>query len=126
MSGNGEIAKDLVGFDPRALVNDDTVQFLPDPVAAIPPEEGAAPSAPSTAEQADAAQAEQVKVANTGGVGAVLRAEPVNGARVGALRDGQLLDVLERRDVGGEEWLHVHTQQNADGWIYGRLVGPAG
>ena len=125
MTGSGELTKDLASFDPRALMRDDNVQFLPEPVAAIPPEEGAAPASPSLAEQAEAPKPEQVKVANTGGAGAVLRAQPVNGPRVAGLRDGQLLDVLERRDVNGEEWLNVRTPQNAEGWIYGRLVGPA-
>jgi hypothetical protein len=41
------------------------------------------------------------------------------------LRDGQVLSVLEHRTVGDAEWLRVRTREGVEGWIFGRLVGPA-
>jgi hypothetical protein len=121
-------AEQIATLNPRALLSDNTPHFLPTPVAALPPEDDAGPPAPSADEaSADAdAGAELVKIANTGGVGAILRASPPAGPRVAALRDGQVLVVLEHQTVGDSEWLHVKTRDtNVEGWVFARLVGPA-
>jgi hypothetical protein len=61
---------------------------------------------------------ERIIITNTGGIGAVLRAEPVSGAPVAALREQQVLDVLEHRSVPGRgDWLHVRTADGAEGWV---------
>ncbi|MCA1647418.1 MAG: hypothetical protein LC797_18815, partial [Chloroflexi bacterium] len=53
---------------------------------------------------------ERVVIGNTGGVGAVLRADPVSGPRIASLREGLTLEVVERRSVPGSgEWVHVRT-----------------
>jgi Bacterial SH3 domain len=68
---------------------------------------------------------ERIVIGNTGGRGAVLRAEPVTGRPVGALREQQVLDVLERRNIpGGGDWVHVRTSDGADGWITGLVALP--
>jgi hypothetical protein len=123
-------AEQLATLNPRALLSDNTPHFLPTPVAALPPEQDAGPPAPAADEPQGNADGgpgtELVKIANTGGVGAILRADPPAGPRVGALRDGQVLVVLEHRTVGDSEWLHVKTRDgNLEGWVFARLVGPA-
>lgn len=126
-SGPSTMAQQLAQFNPRSLFQDQASSgFLPPPVAAIPAEAGAGPPVPAASEESPATATERVKIANTGGAGAILRAEPPRGRQVGALRDGQVLDVLERRQVDGDEWLRVKTPEGAEGWVYGRLVGPAG
>ncbi|GAC1318205.1 MAG: hypothetical protein NVSMB2_12760 [Chloroflexota bacterium] len=61
---------------------------------------------------------ERITIGNTGGRGAVLRAEPVSGQAVAALRDGQVLDVLERQTVAGSsEWIRVRTSDGREGWV---------
>jgi hypothetical protein len=68
---------------------------------------------------------ERVVIGNTGGVGAVLRADPVTGRPVGALHDQQVVDVLERRNVPGSgDWVHVRTSDGVDGWITGIVARP--
>ncbi len=120
------LSQQLATINPRALFADQTPHFLPTPVAAIPPETNAGPPAPAAADQgSDSGSSETVKVANTGGLGALLRSQPPKGSVVTTLRDGQTLTVLERTQVDGDEWIHVRTPSGADGWIYGRLVGPA-
>src|SRR5690606_24911309 len=106
------------------LFTDDSYHFLPTPVAALPaekPPSTAASESPLTAET----PSEKGVVGNTGGIGAVLRAEPPKGKQVASLRDGQVLEVLGRQDVNGDEWVHVRTSNNVEGWVYGRLVVPA-
>ncbi|MBV9169252.1 MAG: SH3 domain-containing protein [Chloroflexi bacterium] len=121
-------AEDLANFNPRSLLTDNTPHFLPTPVAALPPDANAGPPAPAS-DDANAtsseATGEQVKVANTGGIGAILRADPPKGRQVAALRDGTVLKVIEHQDVDGSEWLHVRTPDGAEGWIFSRLVAPA-
>jgi hypothetical protein len=68
---------------------------------------------------------ERVKVANTGGAGAILRADPPKGRQVGALRDGTVLEVLEHKDIDGSEWLNVKTPDGTQGWVFSRLVAAA-
>ena len=84
------------------------------------PRSNAGPPAPAADEQtaAGVAPTERVKVANTGGVGAILRADPPKGRQVAALRDGTLLQVLEHRQVDdGSDWLRVETPDGAEGWV---------
>jgi hypothetical protein len=120
-----EAANEVATFDPRAVLSDQTPHFLPTPVAALPPETNSGPPAPASDEQTApaVAQPEQVKVANTGGAGAILRADPPKGRQVAALRDGTVLQVIEHQHLpDGSEWLHVRTAEGAEGWIYGLLT----
>ncbi|SRR6266540_4539875 len=68
---------------------------------------------------------ERVVVTNTGGIGAVLRAEPVSGRQVASLREQLELTVLERRTVSGAEWLRVRTPEGQEGWVLGLVARPA-
>jgi Bacterial SH3 domain len=120
-------AKDLGGLDPRALLGGETTSdhFLPTPVAALPAQTDAGPPAAAADDPSgQAMQAERVKIVNTGGLGALLRADPPKGRFLQSLRDGQELDVIEHRNVDGDDWLHVRTQNGVEGWVYGRLVAP--
>jgi hypothetical protein len=116
-------AVQLANFNPRQALSDNTPHFLPKPVAAMPPETGAGPAPPSAVEP-DQGEGEMVKVANTGRVGAILRAEPRTGRQVANLRDGTSLKVLERSELPDGEWIRVRTPEGTEGWIFGRLVGP--
>jgi len=124
--GPSQEAQQIANFNPRAIFTDSTPHFLPTPVAALPAESNAGPPAPSTEEQAAAdASVERVKIANTGGVGAILRAEPPRGRQVAALRDGTVLQVIEHQQLpDGSEWLHVKTADGAEGWVFSRLAAP--
>ena len=124
--GPSQEAQQIANFNPRAIFTDSTPHFLPTPVAALPAESNAGPPAPSTEEQAAAdASVERVKIANTGGVGAILRAEPPRGRQVAALRDGTVLQVIEHQQLpDGSEWLHVRTADGAEGWVFSRLAAP--
>jgi hypothetical protein len=115
---------DVSGFNPQTMFSDSTVNFLPTPVAALAPETNAGPPAPAADEQTAADTAvERVKVANTGGAGAILRADPPKGRQVAALRDGTALQVLEHRQLDdGAEWLRVRTPDGVEGWVFSRLV----
>jgi len=122
--GPSPAALEIASFDPRSVLTDNTPHFLPTPVAALPPQTGEAAPAPSA--PAASANTEQVKVANTGGAGAILRASPPKGQQVGALRDGMVLTVVERQTLpDGSEWLHVQTADGKDGWVFSSLVVPA-
>jgi hypothetical protein len=92
----------------------------PPPLAASAPTPTAPPAPPASPTPREA-----VVVANTGALGGVLRAEPVTGRQVAAMRDGQRLDVLERTTVDGGEWVHVRTADGVEGWIAARIVAPA-
>jgi hypothetical protein len=64
-------------------------------------------------------------IANTGGLGAVLRADPVTGKPVAALHEQQVVDVLEHRDVPGNgDWIHVRTSDGVEGWVTGVVARP--
>jgi hypothetical protein len=64
-------------------------------------------------------------IGNTGGVGAVLRTEPVTGTAVASLHEQLVLEVLERRTVAGSgEWVHVRTAEGVDGWVIGLVALP--
>jgi hypothetical protein len=68
---------------------------------------------------------ERVVIGNTGGIGAVLRADPVSGRPVGSLREQQVLDVLERRNVPGSgDWVHVRTADGLEGWVTSIVARP--
>jgi hypothetical protein len=120
-AGPSPAAEQIANFDPRSLVADSTPHFLPTPVAALPAD--ASSAAPADEQAAADTPAEQVKVANTGGVGAILRADPPGGKTVAVLRDGTVLQVLEHQPLpDGSEWLHVKTPDGLEGWIFSRLV----
>jgi hypothetical protein len=95
---------------------DDTVPPTLAPPAVTPtPEATARPTATG----------ERVMIGNTGGQGAVLRADPVSGRPVGALREKQVLDVIERRRVPGSgDWVHVRTAEGVEGWVTGLVALP--
>jgi hypothetical protein len=117
---------ELATFDPRSVLSDSTPHFLPTPVAALPADANSGPPPPPADDQGATALPQRVKVANTGGVGAILRADPPTGKQVTALRDGTLLDVIEDRTMpDGSDWLHVKTADGTEGWIFSRLVAPA-
>jgi hypothetical protein len=126
-AGPSQGAQDLATLDPRSIFADSTPHFLPTPVAALPAEVNAGPPAPAESDQAAAAAAtERVKIANTGGAGAILRADPPKGRQVSALRDGTVLQVVEHQTVSdGTEWLYVKTADGVEGWVFSRLVAPA-
>jgi hypothetical protein len=68
---------------------------------------------------------ERIVIGNTGGVGAVLRAEPVTGRPVTSLREQQVLEVVERRNIPGSgDWVHVRTPEGVEGWVTGRVALP--
>ena len=120
-----QAAEEIANFNPKSLLADNTPHFLPTPVAAIAPDaNGAAAAAPADQQAAPAdTSVEHVKVANTGGVGAILRADPPRGRQVGTLRDGTVLEVVEHQSLpDGSEWLHVRTAEGAEGWIFSGLV----
>jgi len=71
---------------------------------------------------------EHVQVANTGGAGATLRAEPGTGAsRVKAVGEGAELVVAgPDRDAADRPWRHVRDPADgASGWVAAELVAPA-
>ena len=98
-TGNRSRIVSLLGTPPPTLA--------PPSATATPP--ATAPPAPS---------GERVIIGNTGGRGAVLRAEPVTGRSVAALREQQVLDLLERRTIPGSgDWVHVRTADGTEGWV---------
>ena len=68
---------------------------------------------------------ERIIIGNTGGVGAVLRSDPVTGRPISALREQQVLDVLERRNIPGSgDWVRVRTADGVEGWVTGLVALP--
>jgi type IV secretory pathway VirB10-like protein len=125
-AGPSPAAEELATFNPRSLLADNTPHFLPTPVAAMPPDAGAPPPPQPADSSAPAGATEQVRVANTGGAGAILRANPPKGRQVAALREGTVVQVIEHQQLpDGSEWLHVKTPDGAEGWVFSRLVVPS-
>jgi hypothetical protein len=126
-SGPSPAAEEIATFNPKSLLADNTPHFLPTPVAALPPSTDAGPPAPAANEQsAPNTATEHVKIANTGGVGAILRASPPRGQQVATLRDGTGLQVIDHQTLpDGSEWLHVQTADGVEGWVFSRLVASA-
>jgi hypothetical protein len=72
------------------------------------------------------ATSERIVIGNTGGIGAVLRDQPVTGKPLGSLAEQQLLEVLERRNIPGSgDWVHVRTLDGKEGWVIGLVALPA-
>jgi hypothetical protein len=45
---------------------------------------------------------------------------------VASLREQQVLDVLERKNVPGSgDWVHVRTSDGKEGWVIGVVAIPA-
>jgi len=77
---------------------------------------GATPTAPGLS----VTSGERMRVANTDGVGVVLRKSPRDDDRTTrGLMDGASVSVLERT---GSDWVHVHADNGQDGWIPTRYV----
>jgi hypothetical protein len=71
------------------------------------------------------ATGERITIGNTGGVGAILRADPVTGRPVAALHEQQVLDVLERRTIPGSGvWVRARTSDGVEGWVTGLVALP--
>jgi SH3-like domain-containing protein len=103
----------VVGWVPSAQVAVDGEARLAAPTpAAI--QVGLTPAAPN---------AERLKIANTDGVGVVLRNSPrdTDRSRTG-LVDGAVVSVVDR---SGSDWVHVKADNGADGWVPARYVVPA-
>ena len=98
------------------------------PLNDTPPPTLAPPLATATAAPSPrpTATGERLMIGNTGGVGAVLRSDPVTGRAVAALHDQQVVDVLERRNIAGSgDWVHVRTADGKEGWVTGLATLPA-
>lgn len=92
----------------------------PPPTLAPPPVAATAAATPRPT-----ATGERITIGNTGGVGAILRADPVTGRPVAALHEQQILDVLERRTVPGSGvWVRVRTSDGVEGWVTGLVALP--
>lgn len=113
----------LVGADPTLRPN----RFVPLEPTPPPTLAGLAPTPTATlAHATPTPTGERVIVTNTGGRGAVLRGGPVTGRPVAALREQQVLVVLQRQTVpGGGEWLRVRTTEGIEGWVTALVVRPA-
>jgi hypothetical protein len=86
-----------------------------------------APVVPATvvATPLPTARSERITIGNTGGVGAILRSDPVTGRPVAALHEQQVLDVLERRTVPGSGvWVRARTSDGLEGWVTGLVALP--
>jgi hypothetical protein len=115
-SGNGAIPAVL----PRPTLDTGRGRFAP--VIETPPP--TLVPAPPTATPAPPVPGERAIVVNTNGRGAVLRAAPISGSQVAALRERQVVFVLDRSIVGDTEWAHVRTAEGAEGWVIGVVVQP--
>jgi hypothetical protein len=97
------------------------------PLEETPPPTLAPPAATATpgATPRPVSTGERIVIGNTGGIGAVLRAEPVTGRPVTSLREQQVLEVVERRNIPGSgDWVHVRTPEGVEGWVTGRVALP--
>jgi hypothetical protein len=86
-----------------------------------------APAAPAAAVASPrpTATGEQIAIGNTGGRGAILRADPVSGRPLATLHEQQVLQVLERQTVPGNGvWVRVRTAEGVEGWVTGLVALP--
>jgi hypothetical protein len=120
--GPSSEAQQLGQVNPLKLIEDQQPHFLATPVAVIPAEPDDPPPPPPTNQAPDGAPTDQVKVVDPGGAGVLLRSAPSDGTLVASLRNGQVLQVLERRTVDDVEWLRVRTSSGVEGWVFGGLV----
>jgi|SRR5579859_3576975 len=116
----------LVGWVPstQVLVDGEAPQII---VAATPGAVAGNPRAPAPplagARSPAAPTGERLRVANTDGVGVVLRNSPRDDDKsTRGLLDGANVSVVERN---GSDWVHVHADNGQDGWIPARYVVPA-
>lgn len=86
--------------------------------AAPPPTLGVPTRVPATLAP-EAPASERVSIYNTGGIGAAVRAQPGQSQQIAGLREGEVVEVLERSQLGGAEWVKVRTPQGVEGWILG-------
>ena len=111
---------------PSPAIAEVTPTVLGDPPptpAARPPDEPPVAASPSAATD----RTERVRVANSEGQGANLRAEPAPGAaRIKTIREGTELDVIgPNRDGEGRTWRNVRDPADgASGWIVDELLTP--
>ncbi|HLZ29672.1 MAG TPA: hypothetical protein VKV73_20325 [Chloroflexota bacterium] len=104
----------------RAPARFGALDETPPPTLAPPPVTATAVGTPRPT-----ATGERISIGNTGGLGAVLRADPVSGRPVAALHEAQILDVLERRTVPGSGvWVRVRTSDGVEGWVTGVVALP--
>ncbi|MPZ15259.1 MAG: hypothetical protein GEU73_12690 [Chloroflexi bacterium] len=97
--------------------------IAPESEPTVVPSVTSIPEATATPERTPTAtptpsRAEFVRIANTGGAGAFIRAEPRSNAQgIRAYRDGTVLKVVGQ-DVpaGGQVWRNVEDQQGNRGW----------
>ncbi len=68
-----------------------------------------------------------LRVANTDGAGARLRAAPSRDAdSIAVLPDGTVVEALgSERETGDESWQRVRAEDGAEGWIVSELLAPA-
>jgi hypothetical protein len=73
------------------------------------------------------AMALAMRVANTGGAGARLRAEPSREAdAIAVLPDGALVQAIgPEREIADESWQRVRAGDGAEGWVLSELLAPA-
>jgi Bacterial SH3 domain len=98
------------------------------PLEQTPPPTLSPPSATATAAPTPrpTPTGERIVIGNTDGKGAVLRSDPVTGQPLATLREQQVLDVLERRNVPGSgDWVHVRTADGHEGWVTALVARPA-
>ena len=88
----------------------------------------AAPStAPSTSAAPSAGEGAAFVVANTGGDGLTLRAEPsTNAQEIALLPEGhRLIQIGPSRNNEGREWLNVRDESGNTGWVAAEFASPA-
>jgi SH3 domain-containing protein len=96
------------------------LEETPPPTLAPP-----AATATSAATPRPTATGERIVIGNTGGIGAVLRAEPVTGRALASLPEQKIVEVLERRNIPGSgDWVHVRTPEGQEGWVIGLVALP--
>jgi hypothetical protein len=80
---------------------------------------------PAVATPRPTATGERITIGNTGGIGAILRADPVSGRPLATLHEQQVLEVLERQTVPGSGvWVRVRTPEGVEGWVIGLVALP--